>query len=73
MNKYILALLTLFMLFSYPAKAKNSIVIRVSCTIPKLITISKENNSISDKENTIQYQKTTRNGEKVLLKTVVAK
>ena len=28
MNKHILALLTLFILFSYPAKAKNNIVIR---------------------------------------------
>ena len=71
MNKYILALLTLFMLFSYPAKAKNNIVIRVSCTIPKIISVSKEN--ISDKENTVQYQKTTRDGKKILLKTVVAK
>mgnify|MGYP000108929716 CR=1 FL=1 len=73
MVKYAIIFLALSTFLDLPAEAKNSVVIKVSCTIPKIVTLSKESKELKEKDSTVQYEEVTRNGKKIFLKTVVAK
>lgn len=75
MLKLYMALITILLPLNYYALAASSANVKVSCTIPRRVQISKSDaaaeKSVTDK--TSYTSRVTRNGQEVILKTAVAK
>jgi len=57
----------------FPVWAKNTVVLRVSCTIPETIKLPANEEEKQPLDIHVQYEKRIVGGQEVLLKTVVSK
>lgn len=73
MFKKALLLVVTLLILTPLAQAKNTAVIRVSCTIPQRVQLPTNDQEKTPQNNIIQTEEKISDGQKVLVKTVVAK
>ena len=80
MGKRILILLIIFFLFTVSIKAKNKVVIKISCTIPPVVELNsakeidnESHKEITQKNTIVQMEEKVKEGKKVIIKTILVK
>lgn len=66
-------LLLVFSLIASPVWAKNKVVLKVSCTIPRIVNLSNDTEEKLPEDTVVQYEEREIGSKKVMVKTITSK